>query len=91
LRALIRGYQRVISPLLGPRCRFYPSCSAYALEAIERHGAARGTILGILRVARCQPLSAGGVDPVPDHFTWRPWRHEHGSDCTHDAPHQDPP
>ena len=62
----IRIYQRTLSPLLGPRCRFYPSCSHYAIEAIERHGALRGTWLAAKRIVRCQPLSAGGHDPVPE-------------------------
>ena len=62
---LIRGYQLAISPLLGPRCRFYPSCSHYAMEAIETHGAARGTWLTVKRIARCHPLNDGGFDPVP--------------------------
>jgi len=62
----IRIYQRVLSPLLGPRCRFHPSCSHYAIEAIERHGAARGSWLAVRRIARCHPLNEGGVDPVPE-------------------------
>ncbi len=62
---LIRSYQRLLSPLLGPRCRFYPTCSHYALEAIERHGAARGSILALRRLLRCHPLHPGGYDPVP--------------------------
>jgi putative membrane protein insertion efficiency factor len=66
LIALIRGYQWFISPLLGNHCRFYPSCSQYAREAIERHGAARGVWLAIRRVARCHPWHPGGVDPVPE-------------------------
>ena len=68
--ALISGYQRLISPLLGPRCRFFPSCSAYAGEAIQRHGLARGAWLAVRRIARCHPVSAGGVDPVPECFNW---------------------
>ncbi len=68
--ALIGGYQRVISPLLGPRCRFYPSCSAYAGEAIERFGLARGTWLAVRRIGRCHPLSPGGADLVPERYTW---------------------
>jgi hypothetical protein len=61
----IRGYQRLISPLLPPRCRFIPSCSSYAIEALERHGAARGSWLAVKRICRCHPLNAGGYDPVP--------------------------
>ena len=62
----IRAYQRTLSPLLGPRCRFHPSCSHYALEAIERFGVARGGWLAISRISRCHPLNAGGLDPVPE-------------------------
>lgn len=66
LLILIRGYQLCISPLLGPRCRFHPSCSAYAHGAIGRHGVLRGTWLGLRRILRCHPFSPGGYDPVPD-------------------------
>lgn len=65
LVALVRGYRRFISPFLGPRCRFYPSCSAYALDAFCMHGALRGSCLTIWRVLRCQPFHPGGVDEVP--------------------------
>jgi len=61
----ISGYRMFISPLLGPRCRFYPSCSAYALEAIRVHGAGRGSWLAVLRISRCHPFHPGGLDPVP--------------------------
>ncbi|MBI9076367.1 MAG: membrane protein insertion efficiency factor YidD [Desulfatibacillum sp.] len=61
----IRIYQRFVSPLLGPHCRFYPSCSQYAVEAIETHGPAKGLWLAIRRILRCHPLSSGGYDPVP--------------------------
>jgi uncharacterized protein len=69
LRLLIRIYQLAVAPLLGPRCRFYPSCSAYAAEAITRHGAVGGTWLTAKRLARCHPLCGGGYDPVPDTLT----------------------
>ena len=65
LKYLIRGYQLAISPFLGPRCRFYPSCSHYAIEAIETHGALRGVWLTIKRISRCHPWHEGGFDPVP--------------------------
>ncbi|HEX8805446.1 MAG TPA: membrane protein insertion efficiency factor YidD [Candidatus Aquilonibacter sp.] len=65
LLLLIRLYQLTLSKLLGPRCRFYPSCSQYAAEAIQKHGAFRGTALAIARVLRCHPWHPGGVDPVP--------------------------
>jgi hypothetical protein len=62
----IRGYQLVVRPILGMHCRYFPSCSEYAREAIERHGAARGSWLAAKRVCRCHPYHPGGVDPVPD-------------------------
>ena len=65
LRVLIRTYQWSISPLLGPRCRFYPSCSEYALQAVTAHGLLRGAWLAARRIARCHPWHAGGLDPVP--------------------------
>jgi len=65
IQVLIRGYQLTMSPLLGPRCRFYPSCSQYALEAVKEHGALRGSALALRRLARCHPFHRGGYDPVP--------------------------
>jgi putative membrane protein insertion efficiency factor len=62
---LIRAYQLTVSPLLGNRCRYYPTCSAYAHEAISKYGFFRGTSLGLRRLLRCHPFHAGGVDPVP--------------------------
>jgi putative membrane protein insertion efficiency factor len=62
----LRGYKRFVSPLLGPRCRFVPSCSEYAMQAIALHGAARGGWLAAKRLARCHPLHPGGFDPVPE-------------------------
>ncbi len=61
----LRAYQYAVRPLLGANCRFYPSCSDYAREAIERHGAARGSWLAARRLARCHPYHPGGYDPVP--------------------------
>jgi uncharacterized protein len=69
--APIAAYQRWISPLRPRRCRYEPTCSAYAREAIERFGALRGLLLGAWRLLRCNPLSHGGFDPVPDRFTLR--------------------
>ncbi len=63
---LVRGYQLLISPLLGSNCRYLPTCSAYTIEAMEKHGAFRGIWLGIKRVGRCHPLHEGGYDPVPE-------------------------
>ncbi|ODS64898.1 MAG: membrane protein insertion efficiency factor YidD [Arenimonas sp. SCN 70-307] len=65
---LLRGYKLAISPLLGQRCRFYPSCSSYTMEAVDRFGVLRGGWLGVCRIARCHPLHPGGPDPVPE--TW---------------------
>ncbi len=65
LLAVVGFYSRAISPALPPRCRFYPTCSAYAAEAIERHGAARGSWLALRRILKCAPWHPGGVDPVP--------------------------
>jgi putative membrane protein insertion efficiency factor len=65
LALVVRGYQVAVSPMLGMHCRFAPSCSSYAIEAIERHGALRGAWLALRRVARCHPFTAGGYDPVP--------------------------
>ena len=65
LSLLIRSYRYALSPLLGMHCRFHPSCSAYALEALERHGTARGAWLALARLARCHPWHPGGHDPVP--------------------------
>ena len=62
----IRVYQLVISPLLPPRCRFYPTCSQYAIEALQKHGAIRGGWLALKRILKCHPLHPGGVDPVPE-------------------------
>lgn len=62
---LIKFYQKCISPLKPPTCRFYPTCSQYALEALQRYGAVKGTWLTLLRIIKCHPFHPGGIDPVP--------------------------
>lgn len=66
LLGLLGAYQRYVSPLFAPHCRYYPTCSAYAADAVARYGAVRGGWLALCRLGRCHPLHAGGVDPVPD-------------------------
>jgi uncharacterized protein len=73
--ALLRGYQRWISPLLGARCKYYPSCSEYAVQAIGRYGILRGSVLAAWRLLRCNPFSHGGYDPVAEQTLFR--RHAH--------------
>ncbi|MGX7106171.1 membrane protein insertion efficiency factor YidD [Hutsoniella sourekii] len=68
---LIEGYQRWISPMLPPSCRYYPTCSTYTYQAIERFGFLRGFLMGICRILRCHPWAKGGHDPVPKNFTLR--------------------
>lgn len=63
--AIVRAYQVLVSPWLGPRCRFYPTCSAYCIEAVREHGVVRGLGLAGLRILRCHPFDPGGFDPVP--------------------------
>ncbi|PMB85024.1 membrane protein insertion efficiency factor YidD [Dolosicoccus paucivorans] len=69
LIGVVRLYQILISPLLGPSCRYRPTCSSYMIDAINRHGALKGLVMGIARILRCHPFAKGGFDPVPDHFT----------------------
>ena len=66
LLVIIRGYQLFLSPVLGSSCRFEPTCSCYTHQAIEKHGAIKGSWLGIRRIAKCHPWNEGGYDPVPD-------------------------
>ncbi|GAF40542.1 protein YidD [Agrilactobacillus composti DSM 18527 = JCM 14202] len=68
---LVHFYQRFISPLFPPSCRYYPTCSNYMLTALKKHGVIKGSIMGIARIFRCNPFVHGGVDPVPDFFTLR--------------------
>jgi hypothetical protein len=83
LQAPVRAYRYLISPLLGPNCRFQPTCSAYALEALERHGPVRGTWLTLRRLSRCHPISwlggASGYDPVPGERPTPNCQHTHHS------------
>lgn len=80
LMALLRAYRLVISPLYGQTCRYYPTCSAYALGAVDKHGAVRGSWLALRRLGRCHPWCAGGVDLVPEveHYRW--WGRAPGTD-----------
>jgi uncharacterized protein len=71
LVGLVRVYQWVLSPLLGDRCKYHPTCSQYAIDALHEHGAARGTVLAAWRVLRCNPWSAGGVDHARDQTLFR--------------------
>ena len=71
LMALVRGYRYFLSPWLGSACRFEPTCSLYALKALERHGALKGSALTTWRLLRCHPWCAGGHDPVPEKIEWK--------------------
>jgi putative membrane protein insertion efficiency factor len=84
LLGLIRCYQLLVSPMLGPTCRFYPSCSAYGYQAVRDHGSLRGTWLTIRRLLRCHPWNPGGIDPVP------PRRRQHPPDHSPDCPTTQP-
>jgi len=93
LIALLRAYRFAISPLYGQVCRYHPSCSAYALEAVTRHGSLRGGWLAVRRVGRCHPWAAGGYDPVPGTTPLlAPAAHSPaGSPATREAPEPAPP
>lgn len=71
LVAALRAYQLAISPLLGPRCKFYPSCSAYGVDALSIHGPGKGLLLSACRVCRCHPWQLGGINPAPEYRRWR--------------------
>jgi len=79
--AILRIYQLMISPIYGPVCRYVPSCSDYAREAVLAHGVMRGSCLAVRRLARCHPWGGSGFDPVPTART-----HEHGPACAHETP-----
>lgn len=79
LLVLIRAYQLAVSPLLPPSCRFHPSCSAYGYESISVHGSAKGLVLTIWRLLRCNPWNRGGLDPVPMPGRWEPTIHPDGT------------
>ena len=70
MRWLIKVYQRYLSPFTAPTCRFHPTCSVYADEALERYGLVRGSWLALKRILRCQPFARHGYDPVPENFSW---------------------
>jgi uncharacterized protein len=90
LMALVRGYRLFLSPSLGSSCRFEPTCSAYALQALQRHGAAAGSYLTLRRIVRCQPFCRGGHDPVPSRsprlFAWAHTRGASAPDSEKTAP-----
>lgn len=86
LIVLIKGYRLFISPLLGPRCRFNPTCSQYGLDAIRMHGAIKGGWLTLKRVLKCHPLSAGGDDPVPPKSGCEQ-NHAHSTPAQHASKH----
>lgn len=79
LLGLIRAYQLTISPILPPSCRFHPSCSAYGYRSISVHGSAKGLVLAVWRLLRCNPWNKGGLDPVPERGRWLPDIHPDGS------------
>lgn len=89
LLALIGFYQKCISPLFPARCKYYPTCSAYAVTAIKRFGAVRGTALAVWRILRCNPWSNGGVDYVPEKFTFRSSRQRYYAEYVKSAVHDD--
>lgn len=81
--SLVRFYQQFISPAFPPSCRYYPTCSSYTLQAVERHGAFKGSLMGFARIFRCNPFVKGGRDPVPDHFTLKRQYQSEKTTCEH--------
>ncbi|WP_106450589.1 membrane protein insertion efficiency factor YidD [Trichococcus alkaliphilus] len=85
---LIRGYQKYISPLFPPSCRYYPTCSNYSVQAIQKHGAIKGSLMGISRILRCHPFVKGGYDPVPEQFSIRRNKEDEHSHSEHEHFHE---
>ena len=86
LISFVKFYKRFISPLTAPRCKYYPTCSTYAIQAIEKFGAVRGFLLAVWRILRCNPWSMGGIDYVPDKFTFKVKKYDYFSDgCCNDG------
>jgi putative membrane protein insertion efficiency factor len=85
---LIRGYQKFISPLFPPSCRYYPTCSNYSVQAIQKHGAIKGSLMGISRILRCHPFVKGGYDPVPEQFSIRRNKEDEHSHSEHEHFHE---
>ena len=85
---LIRGYQKFISPLFPPSCRYYPTCSNYSVQAIQKHGAIKGSLMGIARILRCHPFVKGGYDPVPEQFSIRRNKEDEHNHSEHEHSHE---
>lgn len=83
--SLVKFYRRFISPLFPPCCKYYPTCSTYALTALQRFGAVRGSLLACWRLLRCNPWSMGGIDYVPEKFTFRVNKYNYGCPCGDDG------
>jgi len=82
LMGSVRAYQKVLSPVMGGNCRYYPSCSEYGYDAIRLHGVGRGSLMAVKRIGRCQPFHEGGYDPVPESGEHK---HEHDTNAGSDA------
>ncbi|MBQ8296586.1 MAG: membrane protein insertion efficiency factor YidD [Ruminococcus sp.] len=80
LVSLVKFYRKHISPHFPARCKYYPTCSRYALDALEKHGALKGSLLAVWRLLRCNPMSMGGIDFVPEKFTFRVEKYNYHSD-----------
>lgn len=85
LIALVKAYRLLLSPWVGGQCRFEPTCSNYAIEALHRHGTLGGSYLGAVRILRCHPWCEGGHDPVPVRFHFAPWRHRPAAETSDES------